>query len=68
MHPLLLFHLSGMLLHGQKLVPTWATYQQFIMEMGWARQNDARKNKSLSQGSVDFEGQGMEVVAAAPWG
>nr|XP_021153473.1 uncharacterized protein LOC110364270 [Columba livia] len=46
---------AGMLLHGQKLVPTWATYQQFIMEMGWARQNDARKNKSLSQGSVDFE-------------
>ncbi|XP_071664441.1 uncharacterized protein [Patagioenas fasciata] len=59
---------AGMLLHGQKLVPTWATYQQFIMETGWARQNDARKNKSLSQSSVDFEGQGMEVVAAAPWG
>ncbi|XP_009993923.1 PREDICTED: histamine H2 receptor-like [Chaetura pelagica] len=37
--------------HPQKLVPAWATYQHFTMEMFRAMQHDAQQNKSTNMGT-----------------
>ncbi|KFP30768.1 hypothetical protein N325_05671, partial [Colius striatus] len=42
---------AGMLLCRQKLVPSWASYQQFAMETCRAGQHDAQQNRSTMLGS-----------------
>ncbi|XP_061215829.1 uncharacterized protein LOC133215692 [Neopsephotus bourkii] len=58
---------AGMQLPRQKLVPAWATYQQFIRETSRDSQNKGLQIKLRNVGSsVLAGGQWMEVVAAAP--
>ncbi|OXB78783.1 UNVERIFIED_CONTAM: hypothetical protein H355_011801, partial [Colinus virginianus] len=55
---------AGMLLHRQKLDPTWGTYQHFMLETGQALQHEAQQNKNMALGSsVLVEGQWVEAVA-----
>ncbi|XP_033920724.1 uncharacterized protein [Melopsittacus undulatus] len=42
---------TGMLLPRQKLVPTWGTYQQFLMETSQERQNNGLQIKLRNLGS-----------------
>ncbi|KFV12882.1 hypothetical protein N339_05188, partial [Pterocles gutturalis] len=42
---------AGMLLHRQKLTPTWGTYREFILESCRARQRDTQQNRSTNLGS-----------------
>ncbi|XP_061322532.1 uncharacterized protein LOC133276065 isoform X1 [Pezoporus flaviventris] len=58
---------AGKLLPRRKLVPAWATYQQFIRETSRKSQNNGLQIKLRNVGSsVLAGGQWMEVVAAAP--
>lgn len=58
-----------MLLHRQKLDPTWGTYQHFMLETGRAKQEEAQQNKNMFLGSsVLAEGQlGQLLLVGDLW-